>query len=202
MKKLFVVTLACTLFVCLSFVNAPAEPAAKVIWNVDPVPITSEDDWENILVDTINVPLSADLIISVSLECELKTNTLSMTSPLSETDAEIMVRVLVDDDDFIASPGEVAFARRFQGLVHNKPPSPDLPPPADPHNAVVVLYTTTASSFVFVAEDLDRGTHEIVVQAKVVLEDDNPRCPGHDPTDALINKGSVIVERVNMSLLR
>ena len=185
---IFVVTLACALFVCLSFANVPAKPAAKVVWNVGEVEM-APGDWEDILVNTIKVPESATLIISVSLESEVKTNTLSMPTPLSEANAEIMVRVLVDDEDFVASPGAVAFARRFQAIVHNKTT------PVPLHNAVVVLYTTAANSFDFVAQDLDHGTHDIVVQAKVVSQNMD-QCPGHDPTGALIHKGSVIVERV------
>jgi hypothetical protein len=75
-----------------------------------------------------------------------------------------------------------------------------LPLPEDSeHNAVVVLYTTTANSFNFIAQDVPNGDLDIVVQAKVASEQiAGDQCQMHDQTGVSILKGSVIIECVKM----
>lgn len=184
---------------CFNLLNCFADDCSKVIWNVGAVNLTS-GDWQDISINHIKIPpkrKGKDLIIDVSLESELKTNTLSLMPPKSEAEVEVMVRVLVEGE--IAQPDEVTFARRFQALIHNKPPTPEDPPPATAHNAVTVLYTTTANSFNFIAQDVPHGDLDIVVQAKAASEQiTGKQCPMHDQTGVSILKGSVIIECVKM----
>ena len=175
-----------------------------MIWNVGDVEVTQQDVWEDIFVNTIKIPpkpKNMDIIIDVSLECKLGTNTLSaekmseIVSPLSEANVEVMVKVLVGDEE--AQPGEVTFARRFQALVHKNP----LDDADYAHTAVVVLDTMTANSFNFIAEDVAHGKNNIRIQAKVVaVQLKGEQCPGHNeyPTAATIGKGSVIIECAKM----
>jgi hypothetical protein len=216
MKKLFGLSVAVTVSVCFIFANASAD-SSILIWDfddeiniccdkaedptkgcpVDSICPTDPEEWTEVFSETIKVPfMRKTLIINVSLECELKTNTLSLTPPKSEANAKVVVHVLIDGEE--ADPGEVTFARRFQALIHNKPPDSSSPPPATLHNAVVVLYGTTANSFNFVYGDVPFGTHTIKVEAKVVPEmvGDSGQCPMHDATMASIHKGTVIVECV------
>jgi hypothetical protein len=199
MKKLFVLSLTIIIAICLSLANAFADECSKVIWNIDDdgIEISPEDGWKDIFENNITIPpkpKNKDLIINVSLECKLVTNTLStkkmsaIVPPLSEAEAEVMVHVLVDSDE--AHPGEVTFARRFQALVHKVPDD-------HAHTAVVVLDTITTNSFNFIAEDVKHGDRDIVVQAKVVSDHD-VECGGHDPTSVSIGKGSLIVECVKI----
>jgi len=199
MKKIVLVGFIIIVSICFNLPNCFADECGKVIWNVGTVNLTP-GDWQDISINNIKIPpkkKGKDLIIDVSLESELKTNTLSLMPPKSEAEVEVMVRVLVEGE--IAQPDEVTFARRFQALIHNKPPSSEEPPPATAHNAVSVLYTTTANSFNFIAEDVPHGDLDIVVQAKVASEQINgEHCPMHDQTGVSILKGSVIIECVKM----
>jgi hypothetical protein len=197
MKKLLVLSLAVIMLICLSFASAFAGPSSKVIWNVGEIDINIVADGndevkeeEEIFRRTIKVSDARNLIVNVSLECELKTNTLSkLDQLLSEADVKVMVSVLVDDEE--AQPGEVTFARRFQALKHV--------PGEDPNLAMVAIYTTGANSFNFIKEDVSPGAHDIVVQANVVVHQEKGiQCSMHDDTSVSILKGSVIVEGVKI----
>jgi hypothetical protein len=199
MKKIFMLSFIIIILMCFNLLNCFADDCSKVIWNVGAVNLTS-GDWQDISINHIKIPpkrKGKDLIIDVSLESELKTNTLSLMPSKSEAEVEVMVRVLVEGE--IAQPDEVTFARRFQALIHNKPPSSG-DPLATEHNAVVVLYTTTANSFNFIAQDVPNGGDlDIVVQAKVASEQiTGDQCQMHDQTGVSILKGSVIIECVKM----
>lgn len=196
MKKLFVLSLAVIMSISSGFANAFAESPDKVIWNIGDVKIPPDSNkWENISKNTIKVPKqkTKDLVINVSLECGITTNTrvVDDKSPhKSEATVEVMVRVFVGD--IIAQPEKVTFARRFQALVNRKKLL------TKEENIITFLDTMTANSFNFIAEGVPGGTHDILVQAKVSSIQDGLFCGGHPKTTVSIGKGLVAVESVKI----
>ena len=196
MKKLFILSLAVVVLFFLGSTNISAEPSGKLIWNVGDVKISPDsDDWQNIFKNSIKITKqeTKDLIIDVSLECGITTNTrvVDDKSPhKSEATVEVLVRVYVDDE--IAQPEKVTFAKRFQALVSKKEPL------TKEDNIVTFLDTKAANSFKFVMEDVPGGTHNIVVQAKVSFIQDGLFCGGHPKTNVSIGNGLVAVESVKM----
>ena len=207
MKKLFVLSLVVIMSICLSFANAFAGLFDKVIWNVrdvdivipakagtDKCPGGDPGEWEEIFTNTINVLMAKDLSISVSLECEVSTNNrvIEGTPVVSEALVEVLVRVLVDD--VVAGPGEVIFVRRFQALVF-KNPDDSVPE----HVMVTANHTVTANSFNFIVEDVPPGTHDIVVESKIVAcQINGDQCPMHPETKVSLGNGTVAVEAVKI----
>jgi hypothetical protein len=178
-----------------------------VIWNIRDVEIVIPEkagtdkcpggdpgQWEEISTNEIRVPEAKDLSINVSLESEVSTN--NRVKPdvpaLSEALVEVKVRVLVDGVE--ADPGEVIFARRFQALVFK---NAEMPRPE--HIVVTANHMVSANSFTFVAEDVPRGTHDIVVETKIVAcQVIGDECGMHPGTAVSLGNGTVTVECVEM----
>jgi len=207
MKKIFMLSLVVIMSICLSFANTFAGPSGKVVWNVRDVDIVipmkaatencpdgDTGEWEEIFTNTIKAPKAKDLIISVSLECEVSTNSRVKpgTPVVSEALVEVLVQVLVGD--VVAEPGEVIFARRFQALVFKNPDDsvPDLV-------MVTANHTVTANSFNFIVEDVPKGNHDITVEAKIIAcQVIGDQCQMHPETTVSLGKGTVAVESVKI----
>lgn len=134
MRKLVGMSLAVVLTIFLAFGTAFAQASAKATaqcGELNLVPLAAS--YETIFTQTIKMPEQKDLIIGVSLECGLTTNTKvmskSLEKALAEAEAMVKVRVLVDPvydpdtgellnlEEALAAPGEVIFARRTQTLI-------------------------------------------------------------------------------------
>lgn len=208
MKKIFMLSLVVIMSICLSFANAFAGPSGKVVWNIrdvdivippkaatDNCPYGDTGEWEEIFTNTIKAPKAKGLIISVSLECEVSTNSRVKpeTPAVSEALVEVLVRVLVGG--VVAEPGEVIFARRFQALVFK---NPDNSVPA--LVMVTANHTVTANSFNFIVEDVPSGNRDITVEAKIIAcqVNDGDQCPIHPETTVSLGKGTVVVESVKI----
>ena len=104
MKKLSIVCLAVVMAVVFGYGSAFAEASAKVTakcGDVSVIPMaTNPFDYTTIFTQTIKTAQQKDLIITTSLECGLTTNTKAASRELikatADTEAVIMVRVLVD----------------------------------------------------------------------------------------------------------
>ena len=230
MKKLSVITLIALLAVCFAFTNAFAQPSSKVSAGVRgyaAVPATKSTaapgSWYSVFELPIKTPEQKDLFIDVSLEVGLTTNTKVMSKQLvrslSTAEAQVRVRVLVDNqyaiptgeiDEFGEYMG-VTFSRRKQTLIAEF--GGDFSTCETNEDGVyiikddcildeslgLILDTMAAHCFVFVAPDISAGEHTIYVEAYVDYgadmewtEDDQPS------TVACIGNGTVAVDNVRM----
>ena len=179
---------------------------------------TTSGDWVTLLSNVIKVPNQKDLFIGASLEVGLYTDTQAksknMVPDTSTAVAEVKVRVLIDGNEASpVEPGEVVFGRRSQTLsatlegaisgclsiVTNLDGSLSIvvdPNCVTPEVIQVILDTTDAASFNFVAVDVPVGVHTISVQAKVSLNTQYQT--GSAEASALVGKGSMTVESVRL----
>lgn len=123
MKKLFGLSLAVILTVFLAFGSALAEPSAKATCQAGDLSTTESASYVNIFEQTIHTANDKALLMDVSLECGLTTNTKVMSKLLQKATADaealVKIRVLVDPefgatdndvqnlDDAVALPGEI-----------------------------------------------------------------------------------------------
>ncbi len=195
MKKLSIVCLALVMALAFGFGTAfAAQPASKATAKCGEVRgIVVGGDFETIFTQYIKTPQDKDLFIDVSLECGITTNTAVMSKKLeralAESEATVMVRVLIDETD-VALPGEITFASRKQTLVAefagdfseciylvdtNNDGTPDAVEVDDECTEAeflqLILSTLNANSFNFIALDLDADVHKIEVQAKLIYTD-------------------------------
>ena len=194
MKKLSIVFLAVVMAVAFGYGSAFAtQPASKATAKCGEVRgIVLGNDYETIFSQDIKTPTGKDLFIDVSLECGITTNTAVMSKnlarALAESEAAVMVRVLVDEVE--ALPGEITFASREQTLVAEFAGDfsecislvdtdgdgiPDAVEVDDECTQAeflqLILSTLNANSFNFIATDLVAGIHTIEVQAKLIYID-------------------------------
>ena len=162
-----------------------------------------------------------ELVIDVSLECGLYTDTLVASKggkkETAVAESSVQVRVLIDGE-YAAEPGIVTFCRRsqtlmatFQGLLEGEdengdpivclsadPDTGDITIDEDclrPEEVQLILDTTNANAFNFVAFDLAAGGegHTIEVQSKISSNTDGTSDGGTASANAVIGKGSAIV---------
>lgn len=180
--------------------------------------------WFSILTNQIKTANPSDLIVDVSLECGIVTDTQVKSKggkqETSAAEAGVMIKVLVDGEEMM--PGEVTFCRRyqelsatFQGLLENSEgeiclsANPDTgvitidEECMDPEEIELVLKTMNANSFNFLAADLGSGVHDVVVFAKIasgtsVTTDSGTNSDSTVDAYALLGKGSVAIEEVKM----
>jgi hypothetical protein len=173
---------------------------------------STDGTWVNILRNNLKTANQKDVLVNVSLETGLLTDTLTKskngTTDTSSSTAGIEVRVLVDGVE--ALPGKVVFGRRtqtlsatFQGLIDGclvvDPLTGSVvidPNCVTPEQLQLVLETMNANSFSFVVPNLSAGTHTIQAQARISLgvsaQDGSARAR------ALIGHGSLTAEEVRM----
>jgi hypothetical protein len=216
-KKVMIV-LAVTLAIVLSVGAIPAmgegHPAAKATAELSAINCIGQTTETNpgfhtILTNTIKTPNDKDLLIDVSLECGLYTDTHVKSKggnkDESMAEATITVQVLVDGEQ--AYPGEVVFARRtqtlsavFQGLLEGAMTVDDQgnviidEALLEPEEVELILDTMDAHSFNFVVDDLESGVHTVDVQAKIETDTDYDQ--GNADAWAMVGKGSMSVEEV------
>ncbi len=197
--------------------NQPSAKATAKVGDINLVsgPTTageSKGDWGTILSNRIRTPSQKDLVVTVSLEAGLYTQTLARSKggnrDSATAEASVEVRVLVDGRE--AHPGKVVFSRRnqqlsatFQGLL-------DGALSVDPDTGAVIIDesllrpeeveliqdTMAANSFNFILEDVGTGVHVIEVQARINLGASADA--GTALARATVGKGSMTVSVVRM----
>ena len=217
-KKFFGLALIVMLSFALAIPSAYAASAKATakVGNLAEVPATnasvaSEADWETVLQNQIKTSSQKDLFVDVSMECGLTTNTKVMSKQLqraiSDAEAAVYVRVLVDN--VLAKPDYVTFAKRRQVLIAefagdislclDEEGHVDLTDPncIQEESVALILDTLSAHAFNFIAEDVGVGVHTVTVQAKTTynadLEDDE-----YPETSAWVGKGSMTVDEVRL----
>ena len=179
--------------------------------------VSSEDGWVTVLENQIKTSSQKDLFVDVSMECGLTTNTKVMSKKLeravSNAEAAVYVRVLVDG--VVQKPEYVTFAKRKQTLIAEF--AGDILGCLDEYGHVIVdtedacileesvaliLDTLSAHSFNFIAMDVGVGIHTVSVQAKVTYDAElqelgygDSEFPG---TTAWVGKGSMTVDEVRL----
>ena len=191
-----------------------AQPASKGSANVSSVALmqatTETHSWDPVLSSTIKTANQKDLLIGVSLETGLYTQTLVKSSggtkDTSNATAGIQIRVLVDGVQ--AAPGEVTYDKRSQTLSatlggyfanctdENGDGITDVLTECDllPEEIELILNTMAAHHFNFILANLAPGDHTIVVQAEI--KSNNTSQTGSSSAWATIGKGSLTVEEI------
>lgn len=177
----------------------------------------TEPEFTTILVNTIKTPNQKDLVIDVSLQCGLYTQTLVKSKggikDTSTAVGTITVQVLVDGEP--AYPGEVVFSRRsqqlsatLQGIINDIICTVQYDADGNVTGVTCVIDETTleeeeielildtmdAHAFNFIIDDLASGVHTIEVQAKI--EEDSSAQGGSASAIATIGKGSMSIDEV------
>lgn len=210
--KVFAI-LALALLTATSAFAASAKFTANVgtVAVVSPM-LKSNDDagWSTVLTGQIHTATPKDLLIGVSLETTLVTDTLVKSSggakDTSTAESGIEVKVLVDGIE--AAPGVVVFDRRKQQLAaslggyytgcvdENGDGITDLLTECTllPEEIQLLLDTTAAHHFNFIQANLGQGVHNVVVKAKI--SNNTVSGNGTASASALLGKGSLSVEEV------
>jgi hypothetical protein len=210
MKKLVVIGLAVVLAVTLGAGLGLAGdniPSAKTAMYSGDVEWASASSVTEVL-DPVQIKTGEpkDLVISVSAECVLLTNSKLTGKTSEDSGASIMVTVLVDGEE--ADPGQVTFASRtvrIKGdLTHpwagedcDADPTTEVQEPCE-HWIMLFMDTKTANTFNFIAQDVGSGVHNIEVVAQLdAYGVDDPDTPASDYA-AMIGKATVVVEEVDL----
>lgn len=234
MKKLVGIALIAVLAVCLAFPHAFAANAkysaqvsgdlATAWWGAE----LSTVDTNTIFSQEIRTASQKDLLVTVSLECGLVTNTSvaskKLDRALANATAAIEVEVLVDGEP--ALPGRVTFNRRSQDLIawfagdiydcfYTDEVTGALMMKTDDsciqeEGVQLILDTMSAHSFSFVVTDLTSGDHTVTVKAYLSYMnevDGEPVDPAsYKPAEvgtfgvsaAVLGNGSVTIDEVQM----
>lgn len=203
-----------------ALVAAPASAASsKFAAQLSRLSLIAEttDATVDVLTATIKTPNKHDLLIGVSLEGGLYTQT-KVTGKnggggSATATAGIAVRVLVDGVE--AEPGVVTFTMRMQKLSAVLGGVIESCDDADGDGAIdisddcvvtdeeieLILRTLAAHHFNFVAIDLTPGVHTVVVEAAITTVTATDDVAGFDSLNtasamALVGKGSVTVQQV------
>jgi hypothetical protein len=168
------------------------------------------DGWTTVLSGQIHTATPKDLLIGVSLETSLLTDTVVKSSggarDVSTAEAGIEIKVLVDGKE--AAPGVVVFDKRKQQLsaalggYYTNCTDTNLDGITDvltecelaPEEIGLLLDTTAAHHFNFIQADLGQGTHSVVVKSKI--SNNTVFANGTATASALLGKGSLSVEEV------
>ena len=212
MKKLTTI-LALSLLATTSAFAASAKFTANVgtVAVVSPLLATNDaDGWTTVLSGQIHTATPKDLLIGVSLETSLLTDTLVKSSggakDTSTAEAGIEIKVLVDGQE--AAPGVVIFDKRKQQLsatlggYYTNCTDANLDGITDvltecelaPEEIELLLDTTAAHHFNFIQANLGQGTHSVVVKSKI--SNNTVFANGTASASALLGKGSLSVEEV------
>lgn len=171
-----------------------------------------ESPWKPLLNTTLRTSQQKDLIMTVSLEAGLYSNTYvrskNGTQDSATAEGRIEVRILVDGKP--APPGNIVFAQRYQHLMARfggilqecTDYNSDGVITSDEclftdEELQLVLRTLNANAFVFALDDVGAGTHNVQVQARVILSSN--ATAGSAGAGAWIGKGTVSVEEVRLT---
>ena len=168
------------------------------------------DGWTTVMSGQIHTATPKDLLIGVSLETSLLTDTLVKSSggvkDTSTAEAGIEVKVLVDGQE--AAPGVVIFDKRKQQLsatlggYYTNCTDANLDGITDvltecslaQEEIDLLLDTTAAHHFNFIQANLGQGTHAVVVKSKI--SNNTVFANGTASASALLGNGSLSVEEV------
>lgn len=190
MKKIILTCMVLCLVMAFGATNSFAGPSSKASCSAGDLSTVQFHSASPIFEQAIHTAAQKDLFIDVSLECGLTTNTMVMSKALQRaiSEAEAYVKVWVEVDGLVAEPGEVTFAKRYQGLIAEfagsfstsneewqscfvKDPITGIttidPDCLTEEMLALILDTMTANSFNFVYANLPAGDHTVVVWADV-----------------------------------
>ncbi len=213
MKTLLAITLA------LSLVLPGWAQSAKVTAKTSALTLLPKSSgnggWKTVLSNQIKTSNQKDLFVGVSLECSLFTqttvNSKNLIPDTSVGQAEIKGRVLLDGK--VVEPGDVVFARRTQTLtatlegaiggclvtVSNLDGSFSTTVNTNcvtSETIGLILDSSEANTFNFVAVDVGQGLHTISVQAQI--ETIGSAQTGQYQALGTVGKGSMTVESVRL----
>ena len=185
----------------------------------------TDQDWTTLagLSGVMHKASQKDMVIDVSLECSLYTDTEVKSKggnkDTSVAEAGVYVQVVTTDEDGVErvmEPGPVTFCRRsqtlsatFQGLLEDEDGNVCLAVDPDsgaiiidedclqPEEVQLILDTTNANAFNFVQYDLDQGNYLVEVQA--MISSRTEAGAGSANAWATIGKGSAILEEVRFA---
>lgn len=174
------------------------------------VPATGQQTWVPILRTSIKTSQQKDLVIGVSLETGLFTQTLvrSKGGNADTSTAEATVQIRVTVGNRTAEPGVVTYDKRYQelmasfgGVLNCADLNVDGVITFDEcalteEELELILDTMGAHAFNFVLDDLGAGTHEVVVEAMV--ETNASWQLGSASATGAVGKGSLTVEEVRL----
>ena len=168
--------------------------------------------FQKVASATIKTSNPADLMIGVSMETSLYTNTVvaSKNYEKSSSTAEAGVEVLVKIDGQDAQPGAVTFDRRKQTMVAVMDGFSCTDLNADgivtydecsltPEEIQLILDTTGAHHFNFAQANVGVGVHtiEVFARIKTFAEGSGPTL-GSATANAFVGKGSLVIDSVRM----
>jgi hypothetical protein len=214
MKKIVVlITAALTVFAFAGVSNAEVS-GSKAAANVSSVALFADKggthSWDPVLSAKIHTGTQKDLLIGVSLETALYTDTLAKSSggtkDTSNATAGIQIKVLVDGKE--AAPGVVTYDKRSQTLSAtlggyfanctdvNGDGITDLLTECDllPEEIQLILDTMAAHHFNFVISNLPAGDHSVEVQTEIKSSTSSQT--GSASAYATIGKGSLTIEEI------
>lgn len=167
----------------------------------DTLTITSDGDFNSggpILQGLLKTSSVGDLMMGVSLECALITNTknktTNKTSTTSTSRAAVNLTVMVDG--VLAKPGQVVFCDRLQ--VVKLAFTCDDCESTSSIDLEIFQSTKNANHFNFYLTGVGNGIHDIKVFASALITDD-PTVTLSDGTQAAIGKRTLIIEEFNSS---
>ena len=221
-----VALVAITFWAASSFgASAQAAPDADNggMMTSDLTSFTNENQWYPIsgLSGSMHKAEWKDLVIDVSLECGLMTDTLVKSKggnkDTSTAMGSVEVQVLVGG--MAAEPGSVTFCKReqklnatFQGLIQYEDENGDTvtclitdidgnvtidEDCLEPESVQLILGTVNANAFNFVYRDLPSGNYDVVVEARI--NTGTTAQEGSANAAAYIGKGSAIVDEVRFA---
>ena len=179
--------------------------------------------WTTVLSTTIKMPNQKDLLINGSLQSAVGTSTTVAskggTKSTSTASATINVRVLVDGNpstacggiscpNGVAYPWQVTYNARLQQLsaqLLGLNCKTDLTTGAitctDPETIALLIQTTSANAFNFVAPNLTAGTHTIELQVNVGTSAQSDTVAAGAQATAEVGVGTLTVEDVQATNL-
>jgi hypothetical protein len=214
MKKFMVLLTAVFAVVAFSTVSSAEVQGAKAAANVSSVALINQtphtNSWDKVLSANIHTGSQKDLLIGVSLETGLYTDTLVKSSggtkDTSNATTGIQIKVLVDGIE--AAPGVVTYDKRSQTLSatlggyfsecadDNEDGITDILTECllFPEEIQLILDTMAAHHFNFVYANLPAGDHTIEVRAEIKSSTSSQT--GSANALATIGKGSLTVEEI------
>ncbi len=196
--------------------NQPSSKVTAKTANLVLLPLTNgTGGWQTILANNIKTANQKDLFIGASLEVGLFTRTQAKSKNLqtdvSLAQAKVEVQVLVDGVP--AEPGTVVYGRRSQqlsatlegaiggclSLVTNLDGTTSIIVDTNcvaPETIELILDSTDAATFNFVAVDVPVGVHTVAVQARI--ETSTSAQAGEAEALATVGKGTMTVESVRL----
>ncbi|OPY77667.1 MAG: hypothetical protein A4E65_02649 [Syntrophorhabdus sp. PtaU1.Bin153] len=212
MKKLMVGLVSLALLVMVTGVSiaADSQPSAKAtaainklyaIGAVNSADWVAGQGWTTVHSQQIKTANAKDLFIDVALQCGLYTRTkaelkVGEIPDTSTAQAQIEVRVVVDNVANLAEPGAIVFDKRVQTLSAQLYQALLTADGASIDNigfVELIQETLQAHAFNFVMADVTAGLHTITVQARVVQE-----TSGDATALGAVGIGSTTIESVRM----